>query len=58
MPVWNYYTGLVKNSCSVDIQNVGQGRGGGSCKAAAILREFVPSNVEWMHVVKSNSNSS
>lgn len=52
MPIWNYYTGLVKNSCSVDIQNVGQGRGGGSCKAAAILREFVPPNVEWMHVVR------
>lgn len=54
MPIWNYFTGLLKSSSSVDIQNVGQGRGGGSCKAAAILREFVPPNVEWMHVVNQS----
>lgn len=51
MPIWNYFAGLVKNSGCVDIQNVGQGRGGGSCKAAAILREFLPPSVDWMHIV-------
>ncbi|KAG4079759.1 hypothetical protein HA402_014890 [Bradysia odoriphaga] len=34
MPIWNYFTGTVKNSCSVDIQNVGQGRGGGSVQSS------------------------
>lgn len=49
MPLWRYYTRLVCASKTVDVQNVGLGRGGGSCKAAAFLREFVPCG-PWMHV--------
>lgn len=28
---------------------MGKGKGGGSCCAAAFLREFVPKNQNWMH---------
>lgn len=36
------------NGC--DINNVGKGKGGGSCTAAAFLREFVPKETPWIHV--------
>ncbi|KAJ9579944.1 hypothetical protein L9F63_004417 [Diploptera punctata] len=48
-PLWNYYTKQVTQSRSVDIRNVGFGPGGGACRAAAFLREFVPCG-EWMHL--------
>lgn len=51
MPLWNYYSKLVCSSKSADVQNVGIGRGGGSCKAAAFLREFMPCG-PWMHIVR------
>lgn len=32
------------------MNNVGKGKGGGSCTAAAFLREFVPKTTPWIHV--------
>jgi cytosol aminopeptidase len=32
-----------------DLNNLGKGKGGGSCTAAAFLREFVPKNLPWIH---------
>lgn len=52
MPLWNYFSKHVCSSPCVDVQNIGKGRGGGSCKGAAFLREFVPCG-PWMHIVKS-----
>ncbi|KAJ9585779.1 hypothetical protein L9F63_002416 [Diploptera punctata] len=49
MPLWNYYTRQTTASSAVDILNVGEGPGGGACKAAAFLRQFVPCG-EWMHL--------
>lgn len=35
---------------SHDLNNMGKGAGGGSCTAAAFLREFVPKDTPWIHV--------
>lgn len=35
---------------SHDVNNLGKGAGGGSCTAAAFLREFVPKDTPWIHV--------
>ncbi|XP_069675793.1 cytosol aminopeptidase-like [Periplaneta americana] len=48
-PLWDYYNKQVTVSRSVDVRNVGSGRGGGACKAAAFLRQFVPCG-EWIHL--------
>ncbi|XP_069669366.1 cytosol aminopeptidase-like [Periplaneta americana] len=48
-PLWDYYTKQVSASTTVDLKNVGLGPGGGACKAAAFLRQFVPCG-EWMHL--------
>jgi len=52
-PLWRYFTRQMIASSSVDVQNVGIGRGGGSCKAAAFLKEFVPCG-QWLHIVRAN----
>lgn len=57
MPLWEYFSKLMCSSRSTDVQNVGIGRGGGSCKGAAFLREFVPCG-PWMHVVSVLFSSS
>lgn len=49
MPLWDFYSKLMCASRSADVQNVGIGRGGGACRGAAFLREFVPCG-PWMHV--------
>ncbi|XP_068083968.1 cytosol aminopeptidase-like [Anabrus simplex] len=49
LPLWNYFTKQVTTSTSVDIMNVGRGKGGGAAKAAAFLHEFVPCG-EWIHL--------
>ena len=49
MPLWDYYNRQVCASSAVDIVNDGEGPGGGACKAAAFLRQFVPCG-EWMHL--------
>ena len=32
-----------------DLNNVGKGKGAGSCTAAAFLREFVKKDAKWIH---------
>lgn len=32
-----------------DLNNLGKGKGGGSCTAAAFLKEFVPADSDWIH---------
>ncbi|GLV41751.1 Sperm-Leucylaminopeptidase 7 [Carabus blaptoides fortunei] len=49
-PLWKHYTNLVTGYDAYDVNNVGKGKGGGSCTAAAFLREFVPENVDWLHL--------
>lgn len=33
-----------------DLNNIGKGKGGGACTAAAFLREFVPKDTPWIHL--------
>lgn len=50
MPLFKHYTEQVTKSKLADINNIGNaGRSGGSCTAAAFLREFV-SNKNWLHL--------
>uniref|UniRef100_A0A1A9W1S2 Cytosol aminopeptidase n=1 Tax=Glossina brevipalpis TaxID=37001 RepID=A0A1A9W1S2_9MUSC len=53
MPLWEFYTKQVTSGMSADVQNIGKGRGGKPCKAAAFLREFVPCG-QWMHIDATN----
>jgi len=59
MPLWNYYTQLMKKSPTADLNNISPVPYGGSCTAAAFLKEFV-SCPNWMHLdiagVMHNSN--
>ncbi|XP_077290823.1 cytosol aminopeptidase-like [Arctopsyche grandis] len=50
MPLWRYHTKRVTDYTNVDVHNVGKGKGGGSCTAAAFLAEFAPASVPWMHI--------
>lgn len=54
-PLWDYYTTAICDNPHVDIINFGRGRGGRPCKAAALLREFVPCG-QWMHIVSGRNN--
>ncbi|CAO1322192.1 unnamed protein product [Diamesa hyperborea] len=49
LPLWNYFSDQIKSSPTVDIQNIGRGHGGDTCKSAALLREFVPCG-DWLHM--------
>lgn len=49
-PLWKLFTKQVANNAAYDLNNIGKGKGGGSCTAAAFLREFVPENVDWLHL--------
>lgn len=51
LPLWNYFETQLRRSPRATLQNVGVGRGGGSCKAAAFLNQFVP-EVPWLHIVR------
>ena len=53
MPLWDHYSRLICSSKAVDVQNIGIGKGGASCKGAAFLREFVPFG-PWMHIEAHN----
>lgn len=53
MPLWDYFRQQVCTSPTVDMLNVGSGRGGGACKAAAFLGEFV-SDQKWVHIDAQN----
>lgn len=49
-PLWKHYSKLVTDYTGYDVNNVGKGKGGGSCTAAAFLREFVPEKTDWLHL--------
>lgn len=50
MPLFKHYNENVTDYPGYDLNNIGKGKGGGSCTAAAFLREFVPKDVPWMHI--------
>ncbi|XP_037048700.1 cytosol aminopeptidase-like isoform X2 [Bradysia coprophila] len=50
MPLFKHYTSQMTEYDSYDVNNVGKNAGGGSCTAAAFIREFVPKDVPWIHV--------
>lgn len=50
MPLWKHYTKQVAENQSFDLNNISNKKGGGSCTAAAFLREFVPDKTDWMHL--------
>lgn len=49
-PLWAAYTKQVTDFAAFDLNNIGKGKGGGSCTAAAFLKEFIPQNTPWMHL--------
>ncbi|RZC40296.1 cytosol aminopeptidase [Asbolus verrucosus] len=49
-PLWKFYTKQLTENNAYDINNVGKVRGGGSCTAAAFLKEFVPEKIDWLHL--------
>ncbi|XP_012220482.1 cytosol aminopeptidase [Linepithema humile] len=50
-PLWQHFTDEVtKKVKGADLNNIAKCKGGGSCTAAAFLREFVPKDVSWMHL--------
>ncbi|XP_018562536.1 cytosol aminopeptidase isoform X2 [Anoplophora glabripennis] len=50
MPLWKRYTKKVAENTAYDVNNISKSKGGGSCTAAAFLREFVPEKCNWMHL--------
>lgn len=50
MPLFTHYSSQMTDHDGYDLNNLGKGKGGGSCTAAAFLREFVPKNIKWLHL--------
>lgn len=50
MPLFKHYTNQMTEHEGYDLNNLGKGTGGGSCTAAAFLKEFVSKDVPWIHV--------
>lgn len=50
MPLWKFYSKQMTENAAYDLNNVGKGKGGGACTAAAFLREFVPEKTDWLHL--------
>lgn len=49
MPLFSHYSNQMTEHDGYDLNNLGKGKGGGSCTAAAFLREFVPKDAKWLH---------
>lgn len=49
MPLWRHYTDKIKKSTLADLNNISLTPGGGSCTAAAFLREFTKCPT-WLHL--------
>lgn len=49
MPLFSHYGGQMTEHDGYDLNNLGKGKGGGSCTAAAFLKEFVPDDIDWIH---------
>ncbi|XP_054718872.1 cytosol aminopeptidase-like [Uloborus diversus] len=50
MPLFRHYTKQVTDCQLADLNNIGGGRVGGACTAAAFLQEFVSADMKWMHL--------
>lgn len=50
MPLDDGYLKEMQESSVADLNNLGKGRSGGACSAAAFLKEFVTENVDWAHI--------
>lgn len=50
MPLLKHYTSQMTDHDGYDLNNLGKGKGGGSCTAAAFLREFVDKDMPWTHL--------
>ncbi|PHZ09652.1 peptidase M17, leucyl aminopeptidase [Rhizopus microsporus ATCC 52813] len=50
MPLHDEYLKEMQESLVADLNNLGKGRSGGACSAAAFLKEFVVNNVDWAHI--------
>lgn len=50
MPLDDGYLKEMQESLVADLNNLGKGRSGGACSAAAFLREFITENVDWAHI--------
>ncbi|XP_012062921.1 PREDICTED: cytosol aminopeptidase-like [Atta cephalotes] len=51
LPLWQHFTDEVtKKVKGADINNIAKCKGGGSCTAAAFLREFITKDTPWMHL--------
>lgn len=49
MPLYTHYSNQMTEHDAYDLNNLGKGKGAGSCTAAAFLREFVPKTTDWIH---------
>uniref|UniRef100_A0A224XM73 Cytosol aminopeptidase n=1 Tax=Panstrongylus lignarius TaxID=156445 RepID=A0A224XM73_9HEMI len=49
-PFWKYYKQKVTEFTSIDVHNVGEGKGAGPPLGAAFLKEFVPPGVDYLHL--------
>ncbi|BET01988.1 manganese ion Hypothetical protein [Nesidiocoris tenuis] len=54
LPLWRHFTQRITSYGDVDISNVGSGRGGDPCSAAAFLQEFAP-DCDFMHIDMTGS---
>nr|XP_054766200.1 cytosol aminopeptidase-like [Lytechinus pictus] len=51
MPLFKHYTKQVTEAHLADVSNIGKySRSGGSCTAAAFLREFITDDIKWAHL--------
>ncbi|KAK8808593.1 hypothetical protein WA158_008494 [Blastocystis sp. Blastoise] len=50
MPILPEHEEEIKSSTEADLRSMGMGRYGGACTAAAFLKQFVPSSVNWAHL--------
>jgi len=50
MPVWRQYTDAMTECDLADLNNIGATSGGGSCTAAAFLKEFIAEGTPWLHL--------
>lgn len=51
MPLFEFFKSQITPSQLADVDNVGNaGRAGGSCTAAAFLKEFVSPGIPWAHM--------
>ncbi|XP_066588327.1 cytosol aminopeptidase-like isoform X3 [Prorops nasuta] len=50
-PLWKYFSDKISKCVkAADLNNLAKGKGGGSCTAAAFLREFAGETTPWMHL--------